>query len=281
MSKYHLFMLLVSTLTVGCGGDDHHDDAAPSPAYPVEPTLQWYQPPVASQWQWQLQGELNLGYDVTLYDVDLFDTSRATIAGLQQQGRRVICYFSAGSYEDWRPDAEQFVMADLGDTLAGWEDERWLDIRSDHVLQIMTQRLNLAAEKGCDGVEPDNVDAYTNNSGFNLSYDDQLAFNQQLAVLAHERGLAIGLKNDLDQVTDLVDDFDFAVNEQCFQYQECDQLTPFILNNKPVFNAEYADAYVNNPEQRRLLCEQANTLAISTLILPEALDDSFRFSCQE
>ena len=49
-----------------------------------------------------------------------------------------------------------------------------------------------------------------------------------LADLAHERGLSIGLKNDLDQVADLVDHFDFAINEQCFQYQECHLLAPFV-----------------------------------------------------
>ena len=36
----------------------------------------------------------------------------------------------------------------------------------------------------------------------------------------------------------LVDDFDFAVNEQCHQYNECESLTPFTEQNKAVFNAE-------------------------------------------
>ncbi|MGH3415524.1 MAG: endo alpha-1,4 polygalactosaminidase, partial [Actinocrinis sp.] len=68
---------------------------------------------------------------------------------------------------------------------------------------------------------------------------DQLAFNRMLATLAHADHLAIGLKNDLGQVPDLVADFDFAVNEQCAQYDECAQLSPFINADKAVFHVEY------------------------------------------
>ena len=99
--------------------------------------------------------------------------------------------------------------------------------------------LNLALQKGCDGVEPDNVDGYLNDSGFELTVRDQLAFNKFIANEAHKRGLSVGLKNDLEQIDDLVGDFDWALNEQCFEYDECDYLTPFIKANKPVFNIEY------------------------------------------
>lgn len=42
----------------------------------------------------------------------------------------------------------------------------------------MQARLDLAVQKGCDGVEPDNVDGYQNNSGFPLTAQDQLAYNR-------------------------------------------------------------------------------------------------------
>ena len=93
--------------------------------------------------------------------------------------------------------------------------------------------------KGFDAVEWDNVDGYANASGFPLTYQDQLVYNRMLADLAHQAGLSVGLKNDLDQVTDLVNTFDFAVNEQCNQYSECGMLTPFIQAGKPVFQVEY------------------------------------------
>ena len=238
-----------------------------------------WQPQVSDTWQWQLAGAVNTSYDTDVYDIDLFDHPATVMQRLHGDGRRVICYFSAGSYEDWRPDAGAFQFADLGNNLNGWPGERWLDVRSTHVRQIMMARLDLALQKGCDGVEPDNIDGYTNNSGFPLTADDQLDYNRFLAEEAHSRDLAIALKNDTGQVDDLVDSFDLAVNEQCHQYKECHTLAPFINAGKPVFNAEYASAYVNDPAARQALCDTAQGLNIRTLVLPLDLDDSFRYSC--
>ncbi len=66
-----------------------------------------------------------------------------------------------------------------------------------------------------------------------------MRFNRFLAAAAHARGLSIGLKNDLDQVATLEGDFDWALNEQCFQYDECGKLRPFVDAGKAVFVAEY------------------------------------------
>lgn len=248
----------------------------------------WYKPGVEVTWQWQLlvpAGQsLNATYNVEIYDVDLFDTSESTISDLQAAGRKVICYFSGGSYEEWRDDEGEFNGNELGKTLDGWEDERWLDIRSTNVHRIMKARLDTARDKGCDGVEPDNMDGYLNNPGFNFTARDQLAYNRFMANEAHKRNLSVGLKNDLDQVDELVDYYDFSVNEQCFQYDECVMLVPFIDANKPVLNAEYpeedddlssdlTDSSVND------LCTASNALEFSTLVLPLDLDDSFRRSC--
>ncbi len=239
----------------------------------------WYQPVVGVTWQWQLKEAVNENYDVEIYDIDLFDSSVDLIASLQSSNKKVICYFSAGSYENFRPDIDSFNPADLGNVLDGWPDEQWLDIRSDDVLEVMKTRLDLAVQKGCDGVEPDNVDGYINNSGFPLTSEDQLVFNRALAEEAHSRNLSVGLKNDLDQIDALVGDFDFSVNEQCFEFDECSSLNPFIAAGKPVLNAEYLDLYATDPDARSALCADANQAGLSTLVLPLALDDSFRFSC--
>ena len=102
---------------------------------------------------------------------------------------------------------------------------------------------------GCDGVEPDNVDGDTNDTGFDLTGDDMLDFNRFIAAAAHERDLLVGLKNADRHVPDLVDDFDFAVNEQCHEFDECDAFVPFIDQGKPVFNAEYTREFVDAPSQ--------------------------------
>jgi hypothetical protein len=243
----------------------------------------WYRPAVETTWQWQLQantdGAINTIYDAEVYDVDLFDAPDAVIEELRAAGHRVICYFSAGSYEDFRDDAGDFLPSDLGKTLEGFADERWLDIRSPNVQLIMLRRLNLALRRGCDGVEPDNVDGFVNDTGFDLTGSDQLAYNRFLANETHRRNLAVALKNDLDQIPQLVDYFDLALNEQCHEFEECELLQPFVDAGKPVFNAEYAEDFVNDASSRESLCADAAERKVRTLILPLDLDDSFRFSC--
>ena len=190
-------------------------------------------PAPTTTWQWQLSGPLDPSVPAQLYDVDLFETPASTVAELHARGARVVCYFSAGSTTGNGPLA--------GKRLEGWPDERWLDIRRLDVLgPVIERRLDLCARKGFDGVEPDNVDGYANRSGFPLRAAHQLRFNRFLAREAHERGLSIGLKNDLDQVRALEPHFDWALNEQCFEYRECDRLEPFTKAGKAVFVAEYA-----------------------------------------
>jgi len=241
----------------------------------------WYQPTIETTWQWQLTGEINTNYDVDVYDIDLFETPQETIDELHGLGRKVICYFSAGSFESFRPDADKFFDGNndpkgfVGNPLEEpFEEEKWLDIRAPEVIEIMKARLDLAVEKKCDGVEPDNVDGFTNVTGFELTAEDQLAFNKALANEAHKRNLAVGLKNDGDQAAELVDYFDFSLNEQCHEFSECNQLSVFIENNKPVFNAEYNGTSSS-------ICSFAKSKKFRTLILPLDLDDSSRASCDE
>ncbi len=248
----------------------------------------WWQPHASEKltWQWQLStGDVDTSYNVDMYDVDLFDTSQSKIDELHTQGKKVICYFSAGSWEDWRSDASNFPESVKGNDLDGWAGEKWLDIRdglpdsdgngtsdSIELRNIMKNRLDLAVTKQCDGVEPDNVDGYSNNSGFALTSADQITYNKWLATEAHNRNLSIGLKNDIDQINDLVNDFDWALNEQCYQYNECSSYQTFITNNKPVFGVEY------NLEPAEF-CPQANTSGYSWLKKHDNLD-SWRYGCE-
>ena len=205
----------------------------------TEPTKNIWQPTPGTSWQWQLTGKLDISLDVAMYDIDLFDTPQSTIDQLHADGRIVICYFSAGSLEPWRTDAKDFPQEVIGKKMSGW-DEYWLDISNlDALKSIITKRLDLAAEKKCDGVEPDNVDAYQNDSGFPLIGQDQLTYNIFLAEEAHKRGLSVGLKNSVELVEELEPYFDWALNESCFQWNECEMLKPFIDNNKAVFGVEY------------------------------------------
>jgi hypothetical protein len=246
---------------------------------PVQ-TNPWYTPKQTATFYWQLQGALNTTQNVEIYDIDLFDTPVETINTLHAQGKKVICYFSAGTYEAWREDANKFDPDVIGNKLDN-HNERWLDIRSENVRNIMKDRIALAKAKGCDGVEPDNIDGYTNNPGFSFTAKDQLLYNKLLAQEAHDQNLAIGLKNDLLQINDLVDYFDFALNEQCHEYAgDCEYLATFVKKSKPVFNVEYEKKYINDENKFQELCLDNKERGFFTLVLPQALDGSYVKYCQ-
>lgn len=232
-----------------------------------------------SSWFLQLQGTVDLTKPVELYEVDLFDTSTQNISQLKNRGVQVICYFSAGSYEDWRDDKNAFHSADLGKNLDGWAGENWLDIRSENVRSIMKKRIELAKEKGCSGIDPDNVDGYSNNTGFNLTAQDQLSYNRFLADTAHKNNLVIALKNDLNQIQELEPYFDLSVNEQCQFYDECHLLKPFKDNNKLIINIEYDDSFLASNTNKAKLCQTAKDNGLQTKVLTIELDGEERFSC--
>lgn len=224
-----------------------------------------WQPRPGVAWQWQLSGRLDTSIDVPVYDIDGFDHSADTVARLHADGRRVICYLSLGAAEDFRPDAGKFPASVLGRG-NGWPGERWLDIRRLDVLEpLVDARLRMCRDKGFDAVEPDNMDGYRNDTGFPLTAEDQLRYNRMVARLAHEHGLAVGLKNDLDQVPELVRDFDFAVNEQCARYDECAALSPFVAAGKAVFHVEYE-------LPTGAFCPETRRLGLSSMLKREELD---------
>ena len=229
-----------------------------------EPDGLW-RPAPGTDWQWQLSGPLDPDVDVPVYDVDGFETEAAQVAALHARGVRVICYVNVGAWEEFRPDAEDFPAELLGDG-NGWEGERWLDIRAREVLRpLLERRFDMCAEKGFDAIEPDLTDGYLNETGFPLTARDQLAYNRMVAGLAHERGLSVGLKNDLEQIPELVDAFDFAVNEQCAELGECELLTPFVAAGKAVLHVEYA-------LEAEEFCAYTTELGLSSMVKHLSLD---------
>lgn len=276
-TRYLALLLLVVAGCGSCGGGgsgtgsgqrrEAHTAARP-------PARALWRPAPGTSWQWQLAGTIDDTLDVKMYDIDLFDAPDAVLAGLRARGVKIVCYFSAGSHEDWRPDAGQFPRAVIGRPLDDWPGERWLDIRAGAVRARMIARLDRASARGCDGVEPDNVDGYANQSGFPLTATDQLDFNRFLAREAHARGLSVGLKNDLDQVAELEPEFDWALVEECVKYDECDRLRPFIDAGKAVFHVEYGEAALAAD-----VCPDANARNFDTLIKHLSLD-GFRIACR-
>ncbi len=249
-------------------------DPNPTPAPDPDPNpggTRWA-PTKGTSWQWQLTGTIDTSVDAAVFDIDGEDASAATVAALHAKGAKVICYFSAGSYENWRSDAASFPSAVRGKGLDGWAGESWLDVRrQDVLLPIMEKRIATCKAKGFDAVEPDNVDGYSNSTGFPLTSADQAAYNKALAEIAHRHGLGIALKNDPDQVTALEPFFDFSVAEECARYNECNAYAPFTAAGKAVLHVEYSGTLAS-------FCPTTKALGFSSLL--KKLDlDAWRSPC--
>ncbi|KAF3941665.1 hypothetical protein ABW19_dt0205771 [Dactylella cylindrospora] len=253
---------------------------SPTTTYKIRPSqtaaAAYWQPTAGTTWDIALiappnDTEASLG----AIDLDLFDNSLSFIANLKSQGHKVICYFSAGSYEDWREDAGNFTESDYGEAMDGWEGEWWLDINSDHVRSIMTSRIQLAQDKGCDAVDPDNINGYQNPTGFNQTEDDAIDFLKFLAEESHERGMAIGLKNGGTIVDKVIDFMDFCVQESCVAYDECQPYHLFLDYNSPVFHIEYPDE--SNMTVAEICSPDNGAQGFSTIIKHLKLDDWVEF----
>ena len=258
----------------------------------------WKRPTVNASWTWQLQGPLVTKYEVDWYVIDMF---AALVPGVMERlradGRSVLCYFSAGTFEPWRPDAHLFDEDALGPPHVGFPDELWLDPADPAIMRIMANRMDMAVRIGCDGVELDNVDAFVHETGEPVTRDSQLRFVRILANEAHERNLTIALKNSVELIAEVEPWFDLAINEQCFEYPvpatdalgrptgetvpECVYYEPMTRAGKPVFGAEYRAELVADPAERERMCVAARAMNMRTLVLPRALDGSFRYGCDD
>lgn len=198
----------------------------------------------------------------------------AAVAAIHANGAHAICYVDAGTAESFRPDYQNYVNfnnqsggALFGKPVGGFRNEFWLNINNDKgqrdfILAQVANRVDRCVADGFDAVEFDNVDSYQNRTGLSISADTQLLFNSALANLAHSKGLTVALKNDLGQLADLKPYFDFAINEQCFQFKECNSPAPglpdWTASGKAVFNVEYKSSALN--------CSLAASFQISSIL---------------
>ncbi|MER5554734.1 endo alpha-1,4 polygalactosaminidase [Streptomyces sp. NPDC002793] len=150
-----------------------------------------------------------------------------------------VCYVNAfqtqpGALQWWQDTHPELLLRDGDGKLVideGW-DEVLLDTstaaRRAQLAEIVGDWIDGCAESGFQAVEPDNLDSFERSNG-KLTKEHNAAFAEALAARAHSEGLAIGQKNTTDLLGrhDAIG-FDFAVTEECAQFDECDA---------------YADAY--------------------------------------
>jgi hypothetical protein len=236
-----------------------------APPIDMRPRELW-KPTVGLTWDYQLVSPINPAAAVQVFEISLFETLPAVVTDLHAKGKKVICHVDMGTFEDWHPDADKIPKEAIGPLLA---EKRWLDIRNRSLMSVMRGRLDMAIKLGCDGVMLDNVDAWDTKlhpeTGFPLLGMDQLIYNRTIASEARAKGLAVGLKDDIHQIDELVAAFDFAVVEECFEGMECELLKPFIDAGKPVFDVEYT-------LPTTAFCPMAKTMKISAIKKKPELD---------
>lgn len=216
-------------------------------------SLAYWHPPARPTWYWQLTGKINNDENVEIYDIDGFENSAEEVATLHSKGIHVVCYIDAGGAEKYRPDYYKFLEDEkagipiLGAKIAGWPEERWINIRElAYVEPIMRARFEMCKEKGFDAVEPDNIEVWQESEkrqGIKpaITRAEQLAYNEWIAETVHELGMAVLQKNDGVQTEEQDAYFDGALTEQCNQYEECAYFTPYLARGEPVLNAEYRE----------------------------------------
>jgi hypothetical protein len=209
----------------------------------------YWQPGSHEPWQWMISGVFDPNNPThlkggatdqpTVYDIDGYLNSAATVQTLHARGYHVICYIEAGSWTDYRPDAGKFPASIVGAKIDGFSD-KWTDIRSPLLRPIVEARIQMCAQKGFDAVEPDLEDGYSNNTGFPLTSNDQIAFNTWVADTVHAYGMSVLLKGDPEQAKRLAPTVDFFLNEECNSFNECTLYPPLAASGKTVLNAEYS-----------------------------------------
>jgi hypothetical protein len=240
---------------------------------PAAPTP--YVPPQNARWAARLDGPVDIGLDVDFFYLDVEQHTAADLAELRAQGRPYLCYLSAGSWESFRDDSDAFPARVIGNPLANFPGESWLDIRDAAVRELMAERVTLLAERGCAGVPPSSLSAYASDSGFELTLEDELDYARWLAERLHAAGMSAGLMAPAALTGELWPTFDFGLAVDCLEQSGCSAFDVFGQARKPVLHIEFGDEQ-SAPE----LCRSAEALGFDPLITDPGFHGS-RIACRD
>ncbi|MFJ8361930.1 endo alpha-1,4 polygalactosaminidase [Streptomyces sp. NPDC093984] len=188
-------------------------------------------PPKHVRWDYQIGGAYALPAGVQVVSRSHEDTPAP--------GAYNICNVNAfqaqkDAERDWDSD---LLLRDAKGSVVYDKDwgEAVLDIRTDAKRQRIAGKVNSwideCAAKGYKAVEPDNYDTFTRFRDY-LTAGQAKALMKLLSVHAHEKGLAIAQKNSVELVADRASvGLDFAVVEECGQWNECGRFAEAFDNN--------------------------------------------------
>ena len=228
------------------------------------PTTGWWKPKASDNLTWYMQfnGSLNTNIDADVFFIDV-DVNKSVVDSLKARGKRVMCYISAGSSENWRSDFSSIPEVVKGSIYSGWPGERWLDTTNLEIIgPLMRARMDTCKNKGFDGIDADNVNGHVNPTSFNITRAEAITYIRWLANEAHKRGMAFSLKNAEDLASQVVDDVDMLQSESCFVYNNCTAARVISSANKPVWMVEY-DSVTRNWDAA---CENAKQNGFSAIL---------------
>lgn len=220
-----LLALLASGCTAGDDGADGDGDEDAPPAVSAPPVSDSVRPPVPHvAFDYQIGGPYPPAPGVGAVSRD---RTAPPAPGLYN-----LCYVNAfqaqpdatGWWQEHHPD---LLLLDGGGKPV--MDKRWrealLDVstpaKRDRLAAVVGEWIDGCAAAGYQAVEADNLDSHE-RSGGRLTPEDDLAFGRLLVERAHRAGLAIGQKNAAELARrGRAAGFDFAVTEECGQYDEC------------------------------------------------------------
>ncbi|WP_237745205.1 endo alpha-1,4 polygalactosaminidase [Kribbella catacumbae] len=211
-------------------------------------------PPTHAKFDYQIGGAYTPPAGV---QVVTRDRTAAPAAGLYN-----ICYVNAfqvqpGEQGQWPSD---LLLRDADGDLVIDEDwgEALLDIRGAKAARVAAKVngwIDGCAAKGYQAIEPDNYDSYLRSKDL-ISTSQARTYLKLLADHSHSKNLAIAQKNtvELSQYRSSIG-LDFAVAEECGQYDECGDYVSAFGNN--VIVIEYT-----NSGRRKACSEFGSRLSI-------------------
>ena len=233
----------------GAGGDG--PDPAPSVWVPAED----------ARWLARLDGAINVDNSADFFYLDPQQQPADDLTSLHEQGRRYLCYLSAGTVESFRDDADLFPRHAVGNVVPDFPNERWLDLRDAEVRALMAKRIVALAEAGCDGVAPASLTGYETDSGFDLTLQDTLDYAHFVADAAHAAGMSVALSGPSALTLELWQSFDFGLAIGCVASTMCREYAALTAAEKPVLHVELGD------ESAALeLCKSAQTLGFEAIV---------------
>ena len=297
-----------TSLTLNCSPSTTTPTTTPPTTTTPPPSGTWWTPPVAAEWQWEIDhpldtsnatdmgtgltawnGDTPPSTNPTIYDIDAIENPASTVSALHALGDHAICYIEVGTAGDYYSTSDegipttyydQFQAAGvLGNKLSGYP-ENFLNITSSTTVSIVESMIQQqCAAKGFDAVETDLDETYSGSDGTTGFIISQAAEQQYLTTLAHYMH-SLGLGWIAKNLDDTGDNFatmmeplaDGIISEQCGQYGTCGALSAFTSGGKAIFEAEYNLSL-------SAFCPAANAANLNGTLFPVSLNGG-RQPCQ-